>query len=245
MYSLLKFGEEQAVELFAHKVADKIKDTLLTTWPLDPNEWALCTTGYVSVTGAADLLTQKISEIIGVPVIHSRRKESFSRSYGEINSISECTKAVSGKFDFQAPIRKHMIYIDDAVASGSHVQEYQNLARSAGAKTFHAFSIFDISSIDSSLENKLNHSMIKTDDGTMLATILAGKRSPILLRTIKTILSFEHKTLKNFVDLLDMPTLKRIQAAICAEGYDKKPVFAKAFNYFVSKMKKKTIRLKG
>ena len=240
MYSLLKFGDEHAIELFAHKVADKIKDTLLTTWPLDPQEWGLCTTGYVSVTGAADLLTRKISEIIGIPVIHSKRKESFSGSYGQINSVSERSKAVSGKFYFSAPLRKHMIYIDDAVASGSHVQEYQDLTKSKGAKTFHAFAIFDISSIDNSLENKLNHSMIKTNDGTMLAAILAQEHSPILLRTIKTILNFERRTLKNFVEQIELPTLNRIHTAICAEGYDKKPVFSKTLKYLISRIKDKS-----
>ena len=244
MYSLLKFGDEQAIELFAHKIVEKMRESLITKWPLDPNEWGLCTTGYIAVTGAADILTKKISEIAGIPVVPSRRKESFSASYGEINSITERAKAVSGKFEFSAPIKKHMIYIDDAVASGSHVKEYQQLLAKKGAKTFRAFSIFDISSIDSSLENELNHSLIKTNDSGMLAAILSQDHSPILLRTIKTILSFEHKTLKSFVNQLDLSTLHRIHTAICDEGYDKKPAFSKAFSFFQAHLSERSGNLK-
>lgn len=228
MYSLLKFGDAHAVEYFASQISRKIKSKFGRTRGFPKRSWAIATTGYAGTPGAASYLTKEIAKKLNLKILESSRKTTPTVSYSNLSGASERKSVVEDQFEFMGKVPRNLIYIDDSIASGAHVREYAKKARENRA-LLHPFVILDIESADCSLEAQINSNIVEQTGIKGFAEVINNPETPVLLRTLKTILAFSQEQSEEIFRRLSAEKSDQIVQAMIKENFHKKKVFAKKF----------------
>lgn len=228
MYSLLKFGDTHAIKYFAGQISRRIKSKFGKSGRFPKQNWAIITTGYAGTPGAASYLTKEIAEILKLKLIDSSRKSTPTVSYSNLSGAAERRLVVENQFIFKGKVPGNLIYIDDAIASGAHVREYGKIAKQHKAR-LHPFVILDIESADCSLEAQINSNIVEMTGIKGFAEVINNPDTPVLLRTLKTILSFSDSQTEEIFRRLGVKKSEQIYQAMIKEGFNKKKNLANRF----------------
>lgn len=226
-YSQLKYGNPQAINTYADRLAERIRSHFGPRLHTEP--WVLASAAYYRTPNAASHLGQIIADKLKLPQADIRVRDTYSGEFGALTSSQLRRKIVEGTSIYVSnPDRVegcHVIYIDDVYVSGAHLVDHCDRLMEEGALSVHPFAVFDVFSKTLTIEKALNYAKISIDEPEPLLEILNDPEAPILTRTVKYLLRLEEAQLRFILDQLQDERIFSLFEAADAERYDRFEAF--------------------
>lgn len=240
LYSLSKYGDGDALDFFARKIANRIRIKYGDN--IYDGTWLIANTSYYRVLNTAAALTKKVGEILNLPSpqlnMHIKPKKSHLGEFGTINTFSQRYHIMKDAFhctNEELIKGKNVIYIDDLFASGMHVMEHIKILERFEAKSVHAIGIVDVLDTQLNLEGLINFSTVKVDQPMVavneLINIYDKQNSIVVMRSLKLMMKMPRAALDLLLAGLSKERIFEIVEASENEGYDNHPEFKTSFEY--------------
>jgi predicted amidophosphoribosyltransferase len=229
-YSLMKFADRAVIDYFAQNLARLIHENIEGFTQSD-QRWAVAAPGYTYAPGSARILALRVAHYLKKPCILVNRNDVPEVSYGTLDTVEERFRVAAGDFVVNDHSFTHHILIDDAVVSGSNLHFLYHALQESGSQGIYPFCIVNVVSPNFTLEEKLNASIIHSNDLSALMRILKHKDSSLVMRSIKLLLRLStdqvesiltQLPLQRWIDLLNIAALSRMIAS---------PSFRKTYLY--------------
>lgn len=227
-YSLVKYGDGDAFDYFANKIANRIRAKYGEK--IYDGSWVLANTSFYHVLNTAAVLTKKVGEILSLPTpqldMHIRPTKTHHPEFGIIDSFEQRYQIMQDAFqcaNAEEIKDKNVIYVDDLYASGMHVMEHMRIFKKYGAKSLHTIAIIDIQDPNLELEGMMNFSTVNVNKPKLaaekIAEIYNKEHTEIVTRSVKYILQLPKDILDNFLQSVPKERIYQIVEAGDNEGY--------------------------
>lgn len=247
MYSMLKFGSDEAARVFGHELATEFfaahSDALLA------NRVVVIASPYNHIKNAATVMSMhfidKLNELlvfaqgehVEYTVVH--RKVSYTADYGFLSKAKRRGLIDNDSFYLNRDFiqGKLLLFIDDIRITGTHEDKLREILTRDGIENDAMFLYYaEYHGNSPEIEAELNFAHIKTLDD-----YIALSKEPnhhVIIRPIKYILGQTAAVLKQLLPTLDRAHLNAIYHGCLAEGYYKIPAYQRAFGLIVAEKNK-------
>lgn len=246
-FSLLKHGHVGATNLLSQELCRIIRARLGEDIDTNPENWVVAATHYFRVPNAASNLGEAVAHSLGLPYIDMRAREIYEGEFGAISDREERLQQVSGNAFLTKPHEvngKKVIFIDDVIVSGAHLQEHVNVLHNAGALRVKSFSLLDLSNPQLSVEHTLNNCGVEDSDLRTIIEILQDPEAPLLTRTLKRLLKLDTGGFLNVLAQLPSARVFDMCEKAFLEGYSSLPSMSQNYLFLEKDAQRRHIAVK-
>lgn len=221
-YSRLKYGDIEALDYFSRELVEDITRRLGSSIRSCPTDWVVAATHYFRVDNAASNLGRRVANALQLPLADIRRRAIYEGEFGALGTHAERRAVIGGNAYCSTPHvvdGKRVIYIDDAIVSGTHLEEHMRALCDAGAESVHTFALTDVAAPNLSVEKLLNYSAIGGVED--ISAILHDENAPLLTRTMKYLFKLPSAELNGVLRVLPDSRLFELAEKGKLEGYDR------------------------
>lgn len=211
MYSLIKYGDSEAMEYFSSKIAEMMIKKHGLTLTDHRKDWLLSTpAGFKENDQAAKkaslILGEKVAKKLGIelaPVYLTKKQHVY---YSDLDDALTRFDLAMTQYDRMKTHKKHLLIIDDAAVSGATF--WAVMAAFGPEVKIHSACIVDVRCEKMSVEGVLNNASVQSPEA--LLEILRDENAEITSRTLLAVLSWDRAFLKGALASLSRPRLKTL-----------------------------------
>lgn len=171
--SLFKFAYPSALKQISGQLSKLIQEDIGEE--LKSGEWHICTQPS-PILHTVDLLVEKLSASLNVPVIHLKKLRS-PKDYANLRTSVERRSTISGSIALSDddPVRgKNIILVDDILNTSNVLREMCRVLYQGEAKSVSVYVVMRIEGGDALIEIKINELALENDMPAILEMINSG-----------------------------------------------------------------------